>query len=412
MYVMMSALLETEKPVLVAPRKKSADADMNQASPGIHDTANILLVDDDPRNLDVLESILKPAGHRLVRAETADAALMALIRENFACIVLDIQMPGMNGIELARLIKTRKRSQYIPIIFLTAYFQEENDVLQGYGAGAVDYLTKPLNSRIFKSKVEVFVELFRATRALAAANRAFEQRTAELAEVNGQLQNQIRERRRLERLVLNISEREQQRIGQDLHDGLCQQLTGIKFKNSLLQQKLAERGLVEARDAREIETLLGDAIEQARNQALGLYPVRLEAEGLKTALHELAASITDVFGVECVCTFADSAGIRDHAMAIHFYRIAQEAISNAIKHGKAKKIQLQLAESDGGFHLTIQDDGIGFTAPPSAHNGMGMHIMSYRAHTMGATLEVHHGAGRGTTITCSLPLATESSKKG
>jgi two-component system sensor kinase FixL len=99
-------------------------------------------------------------------------------------------------------------------------------------------------------------------------------------------------------------------------------------------------------------------------------------------------------------------------VAIHFYRIAQEAISNAIKHGKAKKILLQVAERADGFHLNIQDDGIGFATPHPAHNGMGMHIMNYRARTIGATLEVHHGERRGTTITCSLPLQTESSKKG
>jgi signal transduction histidine kinase len=409
---MKSALSEIENPILSATGKKTGNADLDRASPRAHDTANILLVDDNSRNLDVVESILQPSGHRLVRAETADAALMALIQDDFACIVLDIQMPGMNGIELARLIKTRKRSQHIPIIFLTAYFQEEKDILQGYGAGAVDYLTKPLNSQIFKSKVDVFVELFRTTGALSSANTVLEQRTAELAEVNAQLLNQIRERQQLEALVLNISEREQQRIGHDLHDGLCQQLTGIKFKNGLLQQKLAERGSAEARDAREIDMMLSEAIEQARNQALGLHPVRLEAEGLKTALHELAASINDVFGVECVCTFPDSVSIRDYAVAIHFYRIAQEAISNAIKHGQAKKILLQVAERDGGFQLNIQDDGIGFTTPHSAHNGMGMHIMNYRARTIGATLEVHPGERRGTTITCSMPLQTESSKKG
>lgn len=150
---------------------------------------------------------------------------------------------------------------------------------------------------------------------------------------------EIRERQKLEALVLNISEREQQRIGQDLHDGLCQQLTGIKFRNRLLAQKLAEHGSPEVRDAQEIEKLLIDAIEQARNQALGLLPVRLEAEGLRTALQELAASITCFFGVECVCTFPDPVSIQDHGVAIHFYRIAQEAITNAIKHGRREKLK-------------------------------------------------------------------------
>jgi response regulator RpfG family c-di-GMP phosphodiesterase len=135
---------------------------------------NILLVDDEPRNLDVLESILQAADYRLVRAQTAESALLLLLDTEFSAIVLDIHMPEISGIELANLIKQRKRTQHIPIIFLTAYFQDEKDVLQGYGSGAVDYLTKPVNQAILKSKVAVFVELFRKTRALASTNAALE----------------------------------------------------------------------------------------------------------------------------------------------------------------------------------------------------------------------------------------------
>ncbi|HXJ59918.1 MAG TPA: response regulator [Verrucomicrobiae bacterium] len=135
---------------------------------------NILLVDDQPRNLEVLETILQSPAYRLIRATSGEEALLALMKEDYAAIVLDIQMPGMSGIELAQLIKQRKRSQHIPILFLTAYFQEDTDILQGYVAGAVDYLTKPINPQILKSKVGVFVELFRANRALAKANRELE----------------------------------------------------------------------------------------------------------------------------------------------------------------------------------------------------------------------------------------------
>src|SRR4029078_4280389 len=105
--------------------------------------ANILLVDDEERNLDVLDSLLDSPEYNLVRALTAERALMLLLDGEFAAIVLDIQMPGMSGIELANLIKQRKRTQDIPIIFLTAYFQEDKDVLECYSIGAVDYLTKP-----------------------------------------------------------------------------------------------------------------------------------------------------------------------------------------------------------------------------------------------------------------------------
>ena len=139
-----------------------------------NEPVNILLVDDDSRNLDVLESILACPEYRLFRARTADEALLALIAEDFAVIVLDVRMPDVSGYELAQLIKQRKRSQHIPILFLTAYYREDGDVLQGYGAGAVDYLSKPVNPLILKSKVSVFVDLFRKTRALATMNRAME----------------------------------------------------------------------------------------------------------------------------------------------------------------------------------------------------------------------------------------------
>jgi response regulator RpfG family c-di-GMP phosphodiesterase len=162
---------------------------------------SILLVDDDVRNLDVLESILAAPELRLIRTQTPEEALLALVQDEFACIVLDIQLPSMNGVELARLIKTRKRCQHIPIIFLTAFYLEEKDVLQGYGVGAVDYLTKPINPKILKSKVGVFVDLFQTTRALANANSALEleiqqrQKAEEaLRESNVRLETRVQDR--------------------------------------------------------------------------------------------------------------------------------------------------------------------------------------------------------------------------
>jgi signal transduction histidine kinase len=167
----------------------------------LNSSVNILLVDDEPRNLDVLESILQAPDYRLVRAETAESALLLLLDTEFAAIVLDIHMPEMSGIELANLIKQRKRTQHIPIIFLTAYFQDEKDVLEGYGSGAVDYLTKPVKQEILKSKVSVFVDLFRKTRALATTNAALEaeivQRQAAeaaLLQANNELEARVLER--------------------------------------------------------------------------------------------------------------------------------------------------------------------------------------------------------------------------
>ena len=136
----------------------------------MNEVVNILLVDDDPRNLDVLESVLVSPEYSLFRARTADEALLALIAHEFAVIVLDVRMPDLGGLELAQIIKQRKKTRHLPIIFLTAYYQEDKDVLEGYGAGAVDYLSKPVNPLILKSKVAVFVDVFRKTHELAELN--------------------------------------------------------------------------------------------------------------------------------------------------------------------------------------------------------------------------------------------------
>ena len=161
----------------------------------------VLIVDDQPRNLDALEAMLAPAECVLVRAQSADEALLGLLRHEFAAIVLDIRMPGITGIELAQLIKQRKRSQHIPILFLTAHTADESDILRGYGVGAVDYLSKPVNPDILRSKIGVFIELFRKTRALAELNDALrrevvERQTAQAAleRANEELESRVQER--------------------------------------------------------------------------------------------------------------------------------------------------------------------------------------------------------------------------
>src|SRR3954466_9029307 len=145
---------------------------------------DILLVDDETRNLDALEAILAEPGYRLLRAEDADHALRLLLENEVAAIVLDIKMPGVSGFELARMIKNTKRFRETPLVFLTAYMMDDQDVIAGYGAGAVDYLTKPVNPVILRHKIAVFAELFRKTRALAELNEKLEERvegrTAEL----------------------------------------------------------------------------------------------------------------------------------------------------------------------------------------------------------------------------------------
>ena len=153
----------------------------------MHDAVKILLVDDEPRNLDALESILDASDCLLVRAQTPDEALFAILQNEFAAIVLDMKMPGMNGLELARLIKQRKRSEHVPILFLTAHTLDESDVLQAYDVGGVDFLSKPINPEILRSKIAVFANLFRTTRALASTVSALNAEVAERERTQEQL---------------------------------------------------------------------------------------------------------------------------------------------------------------------------------------------------------------------------------
>jgi PAS domain S-box-containing protein len=141
--------------------------------------ANILIVDDEPKNLTVLEAILDEPGYRLVRAQSAEQALRALLSHEFALLILDVRMPGVTGLELAQMIKARKKTANVPIIFLTAYYHEDQHVIGGYDTGAVDYLHKPVNPRVLRSKVAVFAELYQQRRNLEEVNNILEQRVAE-----------------------------------------------------------------------------------------------------------------------------------------------------------------------------------------------------------------------------------------
>ncbi len=149
---------------------------------------NLLLVDDQRENLVALESLLATPDYRLTSVTSARAALIELLRTEYALIVLDVEMPEMNGIELARAVKGRRKTRDVPIIFLSAYHDGERDVLSGYGAGAVDYVTKPLNAAILRSKVGVFAELYRKNRALRIANEALQREISERRLVEAALQ--------------------------------------------------------------------------------------------------------------------------------------------------------------------------------------------------------------------------------
>jgi PAS domain S-box-containing protein len=215
----------------------------------------------------------------------------------------------------------------------------------------------------------------------------------------------ITEQKRLEKQIEEISEQEKRRIGQDLHDGLGQYLTGIAFMSRLLQRKLAEKELPEAVDAEKIATLVNKTVFQARDLARGLCPVELENNGLCAALQDLSATTEKLFNISCTVESDSDVRISDNNAALHLYRIAQEAINNAIKHGKAQRVVVHLKASNGIMSLTITDDGIGISKSENKSNGIGLRVMNYRAGMIGAALNIESQRTGGTVVTCHLPNA-------
>ena len=220
------------------------------------------------------------------------------------------------------------------------------------------------------------------------------------------IRQQLKEAEVLEREILDISNREQRRIGHDLHDGVCQQLAGIALLTSSLADELEARNSASAAEAERISTLLNEAIEQTRGVARGLFPVRLEEKGLVSALEELAANASELFKINCRFAATAPTAAIEKGIALHLYYIVLEAVANASKHGSASNVAINLEPAGDRFQISVQDDGVGFSRPAGGHTGMGIRIMHYRARVIGATLHLQSQPGSGTSVTCRFAPAT------
>ncbi len=215
----------------------------------------------------------------------------------------------------------------------------------------------------------------------------------------------ITERKKLEAEILEISEREQRRFGQDLHDGLGQRLTGLEMLSHGLAEDLAKEAPAFARQARRLNRELRATVTEARLISHSLAPVPLSGDGLMRGLRELAASTSRLSGVKCGFACEPPVDVEDTAVATHLYRIAQEAVSNALKHGRAKRLEISLQERAGVLELSVQNDGRPLPARPKGR-GMGLNVMRYRAETIGASLLVEPAQPKGVKVTCTLRKKT------
>jgi signal transduction histidine kinase len=249
-----------------------------------------------------------------------------------------------------------------------------------------------------------FVVLVLVLAKLRNLNRELESRVQDRAAA---LTREIAERERLQHLLLEASEQEQRRIGQDLHDGLGQHLAGTAIAGQVLREKLERRHLLEASDAKKVVELIEEGVSLTRRSVKGLHPVDLTAEGLMLALEEFAATTTRLFDVNCRFICESPVLIHSAATAEHLFRIAQEGTRNAVQHGVARNITIELNTLEEGHELRVEDDGTGIPPSAPATSGMGLRIMAHRARLIGATFQIAARVGGGTAIICYLPVAIE-----
>jgi signal transduction histidine kinase len=379
----------------------------------MQEQTNILLVDDEARNLDALESILDDPSYRLLRADSADLALKLLLENDVAAIVLDIKMPGVNGLELAQLIKGTKKFRQIPIVFLTAYLVDDQDILTGYGAGAVDYLTKPVNPLILRHKVAVFADLFRKTRALAELNEKLEarvkERTAELERAS-----------RMKDEFLAV-------ISHELRTPLNAILGWATLAHSDVHNpERVQRGLeIIERNVKTQARLITDLLDVSR-----MVSGKLRLNWTKFALSDVIVGAADV-----VRHAAEAKGIRlvlevDPGIGVtvgdpgRLQQVVWNLLMNAIRHTPQGERVTVSARRDGSTNVVrVQDAGVGIprqhlqhifepfrqvdSSTTRAHGGLGLGLALVRhlVEAHGGTVEAYSdGPGRGATFTVSLPV--------
>lgn len=238
--------------------------------------------------------------------------------------------------------------------------------------------------------------------------KAAERRAVALRNANQELHRQITARHLLEQEILEITETERRRIGRDLHDDLGQRLVGISYLSQVLSSSLASRRSPDAELAAKITRLLNEALSLTRSLARGLDPVALQSGGLTSAFAELAARTSEMFLVDCQYLGPQAATIFSDKATTHLYRIAQEAVTNAVSHGKASVVRIEWIPTPAQATLRITDNGSGLDAaepPEPLHQGMGLRIMHYRASSIGASLEFSVPDIGGTCITCIIPAS-------
>ena len=368
------------------------------------DGLDILLVEDRPGDAALLrESLSGESRVRLFGAERLADGIALARQRHFDVMLLDLTLPDTSGADT--ILRAAAALPDMPIVVMTGTSDEEAASL-AVRHGAQDYLVKGAADRMtILRSVRYAIERKRAAVSLQKAHGELEekvrQRTSELAATVARLQAEVRQREATEREVLEAAEREQNRIGRDLHDSIQGSLAGISMMLACLKRRAENAAAELVQEIDKIEGLISQTLQQTRGLARSLCPVDLAGDGLMRALEILANTTSSLFRVPCEFHCRRKVLVPDKTVALHLYYIAHEAVNNALKHARAKCIRLVLDRGEQGLVLTVQDDGTGIR-PERPGGGMGLRTMAYRAGAIGAALSIDPDPDGGTIVRCLL----------
>jgi len=311
-----------------------------------------------------------------------------------AAVVLTAWVGGV-GPGVVAAIQSSLVIDYFSLPPYHAFQLGPNDLARVLIFGAVAILTSLLSGKLKRANAVL-------TRSQEELEERIRERTQELSLANKSLVREIAQRNEAEKAILDVSNREQRRLGQDLHDGLSQTLAGVKLMTERVKRELQDGAPPDSGKVALIEARLAEALTFVDTVSRGLYPVELESNGLMAALEELTRNTGRVHPLACRFLCPRPVSVADGAVANHVFRIAQEAVANAVKHAQAARLHVRLVRSGPRVDLSIADNGVGLGRVPG-RNGMGMKLMEQRARIMNGTLRVRSGLRGGTVVRCSFP---------
>ena len=356
-----------------------------------NDKVSLLIVDDQDQKLLSLEVVLAELGEEIVRARSGDEALRTLLTREFALILLDVNMPGMDGFETAQLIRQRKSSEHTPIIFITAY-PDEMLAVRGYSLGAVDYILTPVVPDVLRTKVRVFVDLYRKTTETRRQADRLRARARQLGVLASQL--------------VEAEQRERRRLARVLHDHVQQLLAAAMMRIQLAQQG-PRKGTI-GKTLSEVEDLVQDAIAAARSLAVDLHPPVLNDGRMVAALEWLARNMQRNHGLSVTVEGSSESELPAACRALVF-DTARELLFNVVKHAGVDRARIRLVDSAADeVQIMIEDEGTGFELErldfaddPLNHTGL-LRIRE-RLELVGGRVQIESSPSKGTQVTVRVP---------